>query len=94
VVECRLKIFEVAFPTISLVLFFPSQSRATTRERLWLHIEWPTVTVLWDYTDLIGWNLAFAFADWLEPKTWRGNVVQLAHSLCNYTLSTREARRT
>jgi len=37
-------------------------------------------------TILIGWDPAFAFADWLGSKTWCGHVVQLA-TLCFTTVS-------
>jgi len=39
-------------------------------ERLKCNRERPTLTVLLNYTDLIGWDPSFAFADWLGSKAW------------------------
>jgi len=46
--------------------------------------EW--VTVLLNSIDLIGWDPAFALADWLVSKTWCGHLVQLSF-LCATTVS-------
>jgi len=40
--------------------------------------EWPTVTIISNSKDLIGWGPTFAYADWLEFKTWSDHVEQLA----------------
>jgi len=44
-------------------------------EKLWLHREWPTVTVISNSTDLIGWDPAFVSADWFTFETWFGHVL-------------------